>query len=249
MAVNFTTASSQYLDVASVPDTTLPITMACWMRSVDVTVDSTPFWFGDAATISDMLGFYGGGRGSGSQCSAYHYATSFDESLATANPVNDTWHHLAGTFVSSTSRYCWLDGVQGTEATAAQTDVVTTSIDIGRQGDVTPGGYMGGDVAECAIWDVELSSDEIKSLANGVSPLLIRPNQLLFYTPLTERQSPSKDLIGGLSLTWRNTPQPANHPRIFMPKQAIIGVTMPAAGGGTTSSCGHPLSLGLQLSI
>jgi len=44
-----------------------------------------------------------------------------------------------------------------------------------------------------ALWNVELSADEVAALANGASPLFIRPTNLVFYTPLTNH---ANDIIG-----------------------------------------------------
>jgi hypothetical protein len=60
---------------------------------------------------------------------------------------------------------------------------------------------MSGRVAEGVIYGVALSDAEVAQLATGVSPLLVRPGDILNYYPLIGRASPEIDLVGGNNLT------------------------------------------------
>lgn len=40
---------------------------------------------------------------------------------------------------------------------------------------------------EGALWDCELTADEIRALASGVSPLAVRPDRLVEYVPFPPR--------------------------------------------------------------
>jgi hypothetical protein len=42
-----------------------------------------------------------------------------------------------------------------------------------------------GDVSEAAIWNVELTEDELAMLRKGIKPIYVRPQNLIFYAPLT----------------------------------------------------------------
>ncbi len=38
-------------------------------------------------------------------------------------------------------------------------------------------------LGEGAGWSVELTADEMKALASGISPALVRPDKLVYYIP------------------------------------------------------------------
>jgi hypothetical protein len=42
----------------------------------------------------------------------------------------------------------------------------------------------GDDVRPSAVWDIELSAEDIESLAAGFSPSLVRPDHLVYWVPL-----------------------------------------------------------------
>lgn len=77
--------------------------------------------------------------------------------------------------------------------------------------------FMGGDVAEVAVWSVALTQSEIDAYDAGMSPLLIRPQSLIFYSPLYGVSANSEvDLSGqnnGVG-TLINTPAIASHPPV-----------------------------------
>ena len=51
-------------------------------------------------------------------------------------------------------------------------------------GSGTPLIPMDGDLAEAAVWSVQLTADEHAAYANGANPLTIRPDALVFYAPM-----------------------------------------------------------------
>jgi len=54
-----------------------------------------------------------------------------------------------------------------------------------------------GKLAHVAMWNIALVDDEAQALNRGVSPLLIRPNNLVMYFPLWGGHSPEIDIISG----------------------------------------------------
>jgi hypothetical protein len=68
-----------------------------------------------------------------------------------------------------------------------------------------------GDFAELGMWQTTLSSAEINSLAKGFACDKVRPQSLVYYTPLVRE---IQDLARGMTLTdASSTVQP--HPRIY----------------------------------
>lgn len=93
---------------------------------------------------------------------------------------------------------------------------------------------FGGDLAEIALWGVDIGADGFAALAKGVSPLLVRPEALLQYLPLIGRYSPETDLVNGVNGTITGTIAAAAHPRVYMPAPPLLW-RMPApavAAGG-----------------
>ena len=90
---------------------------------------------------------------------------------------------------------------------------------------------MEGDLAEAAIWNEALSAAEVALLAQGLSPLSLRPWALVFYAPIYGRYDPEIDIIGGLNLTVLDATASA-HPRIFKPGLPQISVPVAAGEGG-----------------
>ena len=125
----------------------------------------------------------------------------------------NTWFHAAGVFESSTLRTAYRDGGN----TGTNTGNVTASnllfTTIG--GNYFNGAYQSfcsAKIAEVGIWNVALTASEIASLAKGMTCDKVRPQSLVFYSPLT------RDLIdykGGLAITNNNTATVANHPRVY----------------------------------
>lgn len=135
-----------------------------------------------------------------------------DISFNTTLSLN-TWYHLAARR-SGTTITCWVNGVQeantGTRSGSMPTAVqrIAHSHGSGAEG-------FTGRMAEAGLWSAALSSDEIGSLADGLSPLAVRPAALLFHYPLVRQTT--QELIGGLTLTETGTVSIAAHPRIYMP--------------------------------
>lgn len=154
------------------------------------------------------------------------------------------WYHVAATFASATSRYAWLDGTPTTQGTTSRVPSGINQITIGceQHSSGTLALPWHGEIAEVAIWDAALEdspgatpgvSSEIASLAKGVSPLLVRPQSLVYYWPIVGKYSPEIDMIsaGGMTVTGTAT---AAHPRVFMPKRSRARRFTTAVAGGSS---------------
>jgi hypothetical protein len=130
----------------------------------------------------------------------------------------NAWHHGAAVFAATNDRRAYLDGGgKGTNAVnRAIAGLDRTSI--GRAGDSTPSLYFSGRIAEAAIYNVALTDDEVAQLAKGASPLLVRPDALVAYWPLSGHDCPEQDLVGGFPMT-------------LYPGSANTGATIVGTGG------------------
>lgn len=219
MARNFLVASAQGLtDATTPPVTTLPFSLAAWFKTaggsgyrsiITLSEGSTEFNFAllDVAT--------------GGQVSAYHQGNSGVVGNAlTAGTVTDAvWTHGGAVFTSESSRTAYINGVGTTETTTVAAFSALNYIAFGLiQYNGAPTNYFNGDIAEGACWNVALTAAEMESMADGVSPLLIRPQSLMAYWPLYGNDSPELDRYKGTTgLTLVNTPAKAAHPRIIRP--------------------------------
>jgi len=97
---------------------------------------------------------------------------------------------------------------------------------IGRSGDSTPTEYWDGEIAEAAIWNVQLSLTDIEALAAGFSPLFVRPDALKAYWPMGGALSANdsdNDIAGAFNMTSSGSPTTADHPPVIIyPTYPII---------------------------
>jgi hypothetical protein len=91
-----------------------------------------------------------------------------------------------------------------------------------------------GRIAEVAVWTEDIGSDGFAQLAKGFSPLLVRPEALVFYMPLLGfgADGPEIDLAGGYAGTITGTIAIADHPRVYYPALREAGLRVPVVAGG-----------------
>ncbi len=211
MSRNFVAASSQYLDVGSTPVTAAPLTLAAWFRTgLSTSVDRV------------LVGLFDGA--SNNWFFIEDYASDVDASIhdppgqsdALAGTVTtNAWQHAAGVYASTTSHTAYLNGVAGTTNTTSRTPLTTTRIVVGRGQPAAPFGYMNGDIADVAIWNVALSGAEVASLAAGASPASIQAGALVFYAPLMGEASPEPDSTSGARNLTITGATPSPHPDLL----------------------------------
>lgn len=235
MAIAVVRASSQYAEATSAALTgSLTATFAAWYKPSSLT-NSAILSCGRSATNDDyyVLGMDGTGQGYVEVNGGSGSGTAF-----AAGVSNGVWAHVAGVQSSATSRTAYVNGAAGTPNTT-NIGAAPASLDRTTIGALIITGsrlsFSGGDIAECAIWNVALTTAEIASLAAGASPLVIRPANLVLYAPLNVAASPEQDLRGSLALTFGAAgaaPSKAtSHPRIFKPS-GWLPVGKPVTGGG-----------------
>lgn len=208
MARGFTIASSQELRNATLAAATAaPLTMACWFRPSDVAGGTSKILMALDDAASEFFALQS--IATTGACRAT--VTGGFVATAPGTPSNGVWAHVAGVFVSSTSRFAYLNGAIGAEGTDASTPVVTQTRLGALHGTAQ---FTAGDIAEAAIWNVALNASEIQQLARGYSPLLVRKSSLVAYWPLNAGASPEPDrsLQARVSLTLMNAPPLTTHP-------------------------------------
>jgi hypothetical protein len=202
-----------------------PITMAAWFRPDDDTVVGTLLSVGDG-NQTDFWRIGYGGTTAGDPVFAQKQGNAgltTETVVSSGGTTVNTWNHCAATFSSDTVRAVFLNG---TKTNGAGTNVPdpgltsTTSIGV-RYNNAVPR-HFSGRLAECAIWTVALSDDEVAALAKGLAPTCIRRQSLVFYAPLVRNIYDAR----GLTLSTSGTAV-ADHTRMFYP--ASTRVVAPAA--------------------
>lgn len=213
---DFVSASSQFC-VASAPASTYPITIAAWVKPS--TTNANAAIAGLFSTDNRRLLLYIGADALLKADAIANADVTPASAAATTGIPNGTWSHAIGIWDSSSSRRVYLsNGSSATNTTALTTSGLTTLGLGARINGGTWGLFANGGLAEVAVWNVALSADERLSLSIGTSPILIRPASLLFYAPLTGRETSTEWNLCGSAVSLTNSPAASSdHPRIYRP--------------------------------
>ena len=216
MAYQFTAANSRYLSTTSTPTTAAPFTISCWgnLPSLAGVQSLVSIESGNSNDIFLLYAF------SGTQLAFFtqRQGGSFGDTGGGFTFSANTWFNAIAVERAVDSRSLYLNGgtvIGGSERTnTTNTGAPAVSrIAIGaRYYSGSLGGYANGLIAEVGIWNVELTESERVSLARGMTPDKIRPQNLVFYAPLVRDLNDQK---GGLTITNNNGATVANHPRIY----------------------------------
>lgn len=211
MAYDFITVNTDYIQYASAAVTAYPFTMSCWFYADSLSAARTLMCVGPTSAAAAQQRIYAlstevgaNSEGGGTNASA----------VTTTAPSTSVWSHAAGVFASATDRRAFLNGgSKGTNTTSVTFSTALNRTLIGvRLRSNTYAQGMDGKIAECAIWDTDLTDDEVASLAKGVRADLIRPQNLAFYAPIIRE---TIDVVGALAPTTNGTPAVYQHPKRY----------------------------------
>ena len=209
MAYDFN-GSSQYISgTISLPAIT-PLTLSAWCRPDGFTATRSVISVNNTSANGRHVLYFDTAAKLNAQTAS---GASAAQAVTTTTATASTWAHVAGVFSAANSRVAWLNG----SASSAE----TTNIGLSSVGTLAIGNtrvhpswvtYFDGRIAEGAVWSAALSDSEIAALAKGVSPLLIRPQSLLYYAPLIRDIN---DVRAGIALTNNASATVADHTRIY----------------------------------
>ena len=231
MAVQFS-GTSEYLLTTTTPITAGPLTIACRFNSdIDTAPDALVGIYDSASNDCFSLRVRGDVAGDPVDLQVTAGGSFGSPARTTTGFTAGTWHHAAGVVNSSTSVSAFIDG--GSKHTVNPAVGDPGSLDrvaVGAQGNATLSLAFDGAVAEAGIWNIALSDADIIALASGLSPLLVRPSELMFYAPLI------RDVIAvkGPVLTATGTTV-VDHPRVIYPRRRIVSAVPTVGGGGGLS--------------
>lgn len=236
MARKFLASSTQYLEVTvSGLVGSVPVTLACWAYPPTDGSAESFFSYADSTQSSTRIELRMNAGAAGDPAQAFFNTRN----AASSSAVNfNAWNSLVGVFDTANSRAIWLNGAQDTNGLGSTDPMgVVDTIAIGRRSNSTPAHYANAAIAWCAMWDVALTDAESISFCNGLTPLKIRPQNLVFFAPLgglDGADDDDRDIIGGLSLTPTNTPTTQQHPGGLIYANSPIMVTSTSATAGYT---------------
>jgi len=243
MARSLARSSTQYLSLSSAVLTAAPITMACWVYPTTIGSAGalTAMSLSRTNTNNNIFNLDLGDFLAGDPVRAVAIESSSIVGVASTTTGYSTneWQHIAAVFASSTSRSAYRNGTAKSTNTSSVSPSGVNATYIGAWytgagGSLDAAAFFDGRVCEAGIWNAALDDAEIAALADGYSPLLIRPASLVAYWPLGGRygQSDRDRWRNGYDLTANNSPTWTDHPRIVYPQPMVLPFKTTGGGGG-----------------
>ena len=194
MARNFVAASSQYLQVNAAVASVYPVTMACWFKASSLAVRAM-VTIANSASASRYwrLGITSTGQVRASVVNG----TSIAHATTAVAVTTGVWAHACAVFRTDSDRSAYLNGGnRATDTTTVELPIGLNATAIGARPSSVVADFFDGDIAEAAIWNVDIGDTAIALLARGVSPLRIRRPNLVAYWPLFGTGAPEPDYTG-----------------------------------------------------
>lgn len=183
-----------------------PFTFGGWFYADAVTASSTILFVGDKDVDNRFYLIEMAGSVVGDPVRFVRFgAEGVDLLVTTTGATVNTWHHGCGIVRAANDVDVLIDGGSLANSVAARTPANWDRTSIGRNGRATAGAYFSGRLAELFVYNVALTTDEVVSLAGGVSPLRVRPVSLASYWPVSGVVSPEPDYRGVLNMTVNGT--------------------------------------------
>ena len=230
MARSFASASTQYLRniVGTGPSGSSARTCACWLWVSSASTRQCAIHWGNWGLVRQTWVF-------GVESGKIYVGTWADDYAGTNNIPTSQWTHIAVTYASgSTAIKGYIDGVLDKTHTlgAALNTQNSNGIAIAAWFTTSAVNPLNGRVADAAIWDADLTEQEIMGLARGNYPPTVRPQSLRNYYPLGGRygQNDRDFWKSKIDLTATNSPTWVEHPRIVYPQ--VMALPSKGAGGG-----------------
>lgn len=218
MARGFNAAQEQYLvDILS-GVSIYPISCSFLFRVVDLEESGQMIYIGNEWRSNYFLIRY-------SEPSFQRFLTmmAYDGAASSINTgpgsLEDTdWHQAGAVIVGDTDRTYYFDG-QSYHDDASVELANPNTLSLAVEGRAALVNYGTIELAELGVWTTALSDEDMQVLAAMASPLMSRPDSLLYYTPLVDDLD--NDLVGDLDLFPVNSPTVEPHPRIYRSNTAL----------------------------
>jgi hypothetical protein len=214
MAFNFIRANAMRFTTTATPVTTTPLTLSAFGRSSNTTDNQSLLSICEAGTNQKVFFVSMSGGVVGDPSAMLTIGTSTQYATSSSGYSANIWGSVVGLSENASNRTIYLNGGSAVTNTGNAGDPLgLAQVWIGAfNSSIGPGNLFSGDIAECAIWNIALTAEEVASLAKGFKPSRIRPQSLVFYAPLLRNV---QELRQGFTLTPVNGPTVADHPRVY----------------------------------
>ncbi len=212
MAVKFTAANSDYLEIDSTLVGGYPFTMSCLFRAANDTSTVCLICLPEKGDASKRYSLRAAGEIPGDPIEALADDGVVDAAAQSTTGYDaNIWSSAIGVIIEDDDRAVYFDGAnKETETTRVEDDDIGIDrFTIGCRSNSTRSLFFDGDIAEVGVWNVALTDAEISMLADGFAPSMIRFNSLVSYWPLIDDY---RDEVGTNHLTAGGTPQFSEHP-------------------------------------
>jgi len=175
--------------------TAYPFTISAWFNCDDITVTAGIVGISDEATDNERWSLRAAGGITGDPISFRSVALGTGVNAnTTTGYLAGVWNHACAVGRSATSRDAYLNGGgKGSNATS-NTPAGLDNTSIGYSDRLTDIEFFPGLIAEICIWNIALSDNDILLLALNIHPFELRPNNIVGYWPLFDRNFPGHDL-------------------------------------------------------
>lgn len=165
-------------------------------------------------------------------------ADSFQASRGGTTIVTGTEYHLGAVLdIGGDTVRSYVNGSQDSSdsvtfgaATYTPGTAPTHPDGIGNASNAGATRWWDGPMSEVAVYDTDIGTPGFEQLNEGFSPLLVQPQNLIWYWRLLGRTSPEIERILGKDATVTGTIPAFAHPRVIYPTMPQI-ITAPAAAG------------------
>ena len=238
MSFLFDNETPGYLRAESAPVTAYPFTLACWFYADQDSLWGNLININESSGYDDYFSLNARMDRSGDPLETQISIAGANKNARTTNAISlNVWSYGVGIFTSATSRRSVLNGdwANSVESTQDATIPAPVEMQIGQLKDGGSTRNFSGRIAEVAIWNVALIQVEVEQLSRGISPLRIRPENLVAYWPIFGIGSPEPDYIGTANMAITGSPSVADHPPVMSPFgfdlgwQGAFGAAAPAA--------------------
>lgn len=229
MARTFVRASTQYLRVTSTPVTAPPFTIACWIKTSNVTDLQFIGGIGDKDAAQHWFRLVADGSAAEEIRFDVRAGGTIERATASASYSAGVPAHVCAVASGTAGRTVYINGGNAGTNNVSRTPLGLDNITIAKLPNNAVANTFDGDISEFAIWNVALTAAEVRSLAEGFSPDQIRRGNLVFYDRMI--RDADRDIVGGLILTPFNGPTIGTHPRMIYPSAPSFSPAL-AAGSG-----------------
>ncbi|MDG4854072.1 MULTISPECIES: LamG-like jellyroll fold domain-containing protein [unclassified Mesorhizobium] len=168
------------------------------LKTTQTTTNAAPIAYWNTSSRNG-LGFVLNNTANKILAQGYSFSAAQVSISSTSNINDGNWRSVAFNYNQNSggANALFIDGVQeATVNTGANWGInANTDICAGDLLDSFWPSYV-GDIAEIGHWNTQLDAAEIAALANGFSPMLVRPASLIFYAPVVRE---TRELRAGLA--------------------------------------------------